>query len=65
MQEKHPYLKRRSVYDCALMVFRYFLLDAPAIVEQEIARVPRAGPLRAAHGFNVISFDKLEQIPVT
>ena len=57
MAEKHPYYRRQFIYACALIEFDNFLRKAAAIVEQEVGHIPRAGPLRNAHGFLVKSFD--------
>lgn len=53
MAEKHPYYRRQFIYACALIEFDNFLRKAAAIVEQEVGHIPRAGPLRNAHGFLV------------
>jgi hypothetical protein len=59
MPEKRPYYYRRwFLYSCALTEFDYFLREAVSIVEEEIGRIPRALPLKDAHGFIVKSFDK-------
>jgi hypothetical protein len=59
MPEIHPYARRRFIYACARIEFECFRQAAQRIVEAELSRITRAGPLRTAHGFIVKSFDDL------
>src|SRR5277367_5921454 len=58
MSEKHPYYRRRFLYECGLIEFDNFLREATALVEEDLRRIPRALPLRDTHGFVANSFDK-------
>jgi hypothetical protein len=56
--EPHPYARRRLIYACARIEFDAFRRLARKAWEAELARIPRAHPLRDTHAFIVKSFDE-------